>query len=974
MDSNGKYLTSNLAYGGTIEGTLNIDPDLNVSDTITCTTLEADNLVVDIQVEDPLIEVGINNPSDNLNLGIFGEYQSSGTKYAGLIRSKDDKKFYLSNDKVSKPLATNTLTNRQGALKMGNLDCLQATIGTVGAQYTLPNTRATIVGQIPVATDLVGGVQWQSSNFNQDLNTTDDVEFKSVETSSLTLNSDKIALGNGSASVSQGTNSVAIGHDSGQTQGNESVALGHNAGTSQGDCAVAVGVNCGDQGTGGSSVAIGELAGRSSNFGAIAIGVQAGSNSQGSNTIALGRGSAFNGSGDFSIAIAPQDTVDVTIPTQGISSISIGKNSSATDNVCVTLGPDTSTGTFTQGSIVIGSGSNIPDCTGFGDGHNNVIIGRAISVPADIKETICLGAGSDPTVSNEMVVGNSVNWIRGYASGIDLGTPTYNFGKLYLNDEIIMNTKKITGVANPTTFSDAVNKQYVDAVIAGLHFKNSCRLKTASALPDYTYANGASGVGATITGNATGLLSVDGVDVTDDDRIFVDTDGTTSDIHNGIYVVTNRGSVGNYILTRATDFDQSPDGEVQLGTYTNIIEGATCAACSFILSDTDAVGSNPIVIGTNTIVFTMYLPPDSTTASNKVGPGVNVFDQKVVHDLQFRKINNTDGKLLLTQNTNNIDIDLIQGNITGLGTVTGGSIAPGFGSIDIAENAIMCGNVTVVKAVNTAKILIESGNTTFGSQTAVCEFKSDAKRSAGARWLNIGVGSDTSDWRLGRPYNGGNDAKALFTLSYHASSADTGRTEYISCDAAQEEMQLNNVSSINTLRPLGGVHCNTTEPSFSGTTSTATGILDTTITFTPDMMVQKSAYRCVISGTMENDEKKDEVVLQVSCQLQGFTFAIHLLSLETMDVGSPFNMTVDIIFPTFQGASVKVKSALSAIFSKANPPDSGDGKSYAFYAEGNDNTTINRTVQISMQYIASPTTPSAGQQCTIKSVVLTKIN
>lgn len=80
---------------------------------------------------------------------------------------------------------------------------------------------------------------------------------------------------------------------------------------------------------------------------------------------------------------------------------------------------------------------------------------------------------------------------------------------------------------------------------------------TTVALPACTYNNGTAGVGATLTADTNGLLSVDGGSVTSGDRILVKNQAATK--QNGIYVVTQAGSTGSapFILTRATDYDDT---------------------------------------------------------------------------------------------------------------------------------------------------------------------------------------------------------------------------------------------------------------------------------------------------------------------------------------------------------------------------------------------------------------------------------
>lgn len=84
----------------------------------------------------------------------------------------------------------------------------------------------------------------------------------------------------------------------------------------------------------------------------------------------------------------------------------------------------------------------------------------------------------------------------------------------------------------------------------------SVRLATTAALAACTPSG--TGPGKTLTANANGALSIDGVAVATGDRVLVKNQVSTSD--NGIYVVTQPGSGGTpFILTRATDMDSTAD-------------------------------------------------------------------------------------------------------------------------------------------------------------------------------------------------------------------------------------------------------------------------------------------------------------------------------------------------------------------------------------------------------------------------------
>jgi hypothetical protein len=125
----------------------------------------------------------------------------------------------------------------------------------------------------------------------------------------------------------------------------------------------------------------------------------------------------------------------------------------------------------------------------------------------------------------------------------------------------------------------------------------SCRVATAAVLSGTpTYANGSSGVGATLTEVGFGALTVDGVAVAVNDRVLVKNQADPK--QNGIYVQSILGTgLISYVLTRATDYDSST--EIFEGTYTIISEGTAFAGTIWqqTTSGTITVGSTNIVFG-----------------------------------------------------------------------------------------------------------------------------------------------------------------------------------------------------------------------------------------------------------------------------------------------------------------------------------------------------------------------------------------
>jgi len=101
------------------------------------------------------------------------------------------------------------------------------------------------------------------------------------------------------------------------------------------------------------------------------------------------------------------------------------------------------------------------------------------------------------------------------------------------------------------------------------------------------------------------------------------------------------------------------------------------------------------------------------TASNIGASGVGVFDGKVGVDLQFRNIHAGSTKISVTDDSGNneIDIDLVQANITGTGILNSGSITSGFGSIDNGVSSITCGALDAdsYSVIGTAGIIWRTG-------------------------------------------------------------------------------------------------------------------------------------------------------------------------------------------------------------------------------------------------------------------------
>ena len=167
----------------------------------------------------------------------------------------------------------------------------------------------------------------------------------------------------------------------------------------------------------------------------------------------------------------------------------------------------------------------------------------------------------------------------------------------------------------PVSNTDIVNKQYADAIASGIHFHEAVDLATTAALSANTYNNGTSGVGATLTANANGALSVDSTLTVVSNRVLVKNEVTQA--NNGVYTVTQVGTAGTpYILTRATDFDTAGSGVDQIdeGDFFLVTSGTANANTAWVQQTPP-----PITVGTTAIVFQQFAAPITYTA----GTGLN---------------------------------------------------------------------------------------------------------------------------------------------------------------------------------------------------------------------------------------------------------------------------------------------------------------------------------------------------------------
>ena len=257
----------------------------------------------------------------------------------------------------------------------------------------------------------------------------------------------------------------------------------------------------------------------------------------------------------------------------------------------------------------------------------------------------------------------------------------------------------------PSSSNDIVNKSYADSIASGFNFHQACNYATTAALPANTYNNGSSGVGATLTANANGTLTIDGYTFVSGDvgkRILVKDESAGA--NNGIYTLTQAGTVSlPYILTRATDFDSAGAGvdQIDQGDLMLVISGTDNSNTSWVQQT-----PLPITVGTTALVFIEFAATQTYTAGTGLTLTTNQFSitnigtagtygsASVVPVLTT----NAQGQVTAVTNTTiAISGSAVSGNISGsAGNVTGvvGVLNGGTGQTSYTDGQLLIGNST----------------------------------------------------------------------------------------------------------------------------------------------------------------------------------------------------------------------------------------------------------------------------------------
>jgi hypothetical protein len=252
---------------------------------------------------------------------------------------------------------------------------------------------------------------------------------------------------------------------------------------------------------------------------------------------------------------------------------------------------------------------------------------------------------------------------------------------------------RITSLGTPTQTTDAATKGYVDSVKQALDIKDSVRVATTANL---TVTASGSGAGKTLTNAGTqAAITIDSIALSSGDRVLVKDQTTAS--NNGIYTVTTVGTIStNWVLTRATDADNSPTGEVTPGMFTFVEEGTVNADSGWVLTTDGAV-----TVDTTSLTFVQFSGAGQVIAGAGLTKSGNTLD-----------VVGTSNRI--TVNADNIDISASyvgQTSITTLGTIGTGTwqgsvVGATYGGTGVNNGS---NTITLGGSVTTAGAFITSG-------------------------------------------------------------------------------------------------------------------------------------------------------------------------------------------------------------------------------------------------------------------------
>jgi hypothetical protein len=426
----------------------------------------------------------------------------------------------------------------------------------------------------------------------------------------------------------------------------------------------------------------------------------------------------------------------------------------------------------TDGQIIIGSTAGAPSAATLtaGSGVTITNAGNSITIAA---------TGSGGTVTSVSGTANQINSTGGTTPVLTLSSTTIFPGTVTLNSD-------------PVSALQAVTKQYADALVSGLDFKNPCVAATTAALT-VIYSNGVAGVGATLTNAGTqAAFSIDGQTPIATSRVLIKNQAST--FQNGIYTVTVVGTgATNWVLTRSLDYNTA--AQIGPGDLVPVTTGTVNANTLWL--ETSIVTT----IGTDPITFSQFSSAPLTLPVSVTNGGTGL-TSTTVNQLLYSSSNNVIAGLA-TANSASL-VTTSSGVPVMSSTLTNGQIIIGStGATPVAASLTAGANITITPGAGTITIAAASGaagawtkvstGTASSSASIVFTGLSNTYISYMVEFTNVVVASNTVDFYA---VFGTGGTPTYQTSAYYGNtqggSSSSGIATYNFSNAAQITINSNN--------------------------------------------------------------------------------------------------------------------------------------------------------------------------------------
>ena len=331
-------------------------------------------------------------------------------------------------------------------------------------------------------------------------------------------------------------------------------------------------------------------------------------------TLAITHGGTVDLSGQANSLTLPDNQAAALNINEGGTSYLKFVTTNSSEKVVVGKDMDTGTVNVTSGNLLVGT-----DKFTVASGTGNTVVKGTANIQGNADLDANLNVDGATTLNGAVTLGDaSADAIT--VSGTATFTPSADFDGGFTvagSQTVDMGSNRVQNVATPTSTTDAANKGYVDSVKQALDIKDSVKLGTTANL-NATYNNG----NGTLTMDATGVVTIDGVATALNDRILIKDQSTGTE--NGIYTVSTAGAVGVAgVFTRASDADAN--SEVSGGLFTFVEAGSSNADNAYVLTSVTGTAT----LGTSTLTFTQFSGAGQVIAGDGLAKSGNTLSVNV---------------------------------------------------------------------------------------------------------------------------------------------------------------------------------------------------------------------------------------------------------------------------------------------------------------------------------------------------------